>query len=42
MRSLQNSAPKLAVPGFAIDNEYYKNDDELRLELDREKLMLAE
>jgi hypothetical protein len=34
--------PKIAKPGFATDNDFYKEDAESRLVLDREKIMMAE
>jgi len=34
--------PKIARPGYATDNDFYKEDEELRLVLDREKIMMAE
>jgi hypothetical protein len=29
-------------PGYATDNDFYKEDEELRLVLDREKILTAE
>jgi hypothetical protein len=34
--------PKMAKPGYATDNDFYKEDEEFRLVLDREKIMMAE
>jgi len=32
----------MVKPGYAVDNDFYKEDEESRLVLDREKMMMAE